>query len=79
MKLGEDVRYKLAEKCITVKEFAEAIGVKRSNAYRVFNQNSIDTALLMKISLCLEYDFFRDLSDEYCRIKKDTRIKSDTQ
>lgn len=58
MKLGEDIRNVLTERDITVKQFAETIGVKRPNAYRIFNQNSIDTALLMKISLCLEYDFF---------------------
>lgn len=78
MKLGEDIRNVLTERDITVKQFAETIGVKRPNAYRIFNQNSIDTALLMKISLCLEYDFFRNLSNEYCCIKKDTLIKNDT-
>lgn len=78
MKLGEDIRNVLTERDITVKQFAETIGVKRPNAYRIFNQNSIDTALLMKISICLEHDFFRDLSNEYCCIKKDTRIKNDT-
>ncbi len=78
MKLGEVIRNVLTERDITVKQFAETIGVKRPNAYRIFNQNSIDTALLMKISICLEHDFFRDLSNEYCCIKKDTRIKNDT-
>ena len=41
MKLGEVIRNVLTERDITVKQFAETIGVKRPNAYRIFNQNSI--------------------------------------
>lgn len=56
---------RLKEKGRTVKEFADAIGYQRSNAYRIFNQTSIDTALLMRISVYLEYDFFAEYSSEY--------------
>ncbi len=63
--IGELIHNRLKERKQTVKEFAEAIGYQRSNAYRIFNQATIDTGLLMRISLFLEYDFFADYSAEY--------------
>ncbi|WP_289199627.1 helix-turn-helix transcriptional regulator [Bacteroides acidifaciens] len=63
--IGESIHDRLRQQGRTVKEFADAIGYQRSNAYRIFNQASIDTELLMRISLYLEYDFFAEYSAEY--------------
>ncbi len=43
--------------------FARKLGLDRSNVYRLFQKNSIDTALLSRISLILGRDFFGILSD----------------
>ncbi len=63
--IGKLIHDRLKEREQTVKEFAEAIGYQRSNAYRIFNQTTIDTGLLMRISVFLEHDFFADYSAEY--------------
>lgn len=38
--------------------FARKLGCNRTNAYKIFKRQSIDTELLMKISQILQYDFF---------------------
>ncbi len=63
--IGETIRNLLKEKGKSVKEFAEALGLQRPNAYRIFAQNSMDTELLLRISLFLEHDFFKEYSDMY--------------
>lgn len=43
--------------------FARKLSCDRSNVYRLFQKESIDTRLLMRISLLLHHDFFSDLSE----------------
>lgn len=51
---------------MSVKLFADKLGIRRTNVYRdVFEQASLDTGLLMKISEILQYDFFADLSKKH--------------
>ncbi|MCM1347946.1 MAG: XRE family transcriptional regulator [Firmicutes bacterium] len=38
--------------------FARKLGCNRTNAYKIFKRQSIDTELLLKISQILQYDFF---------------------
>lgn len=56
---------------MTVKEFSERIGVLRPNVYRIFSSNSIDSQLLMKICVVLNYDFF----DHYSKLLQQTLEK----
>lgn len=44
--------------------FARKLSCDRSNVYRLFQRQSIDTDLLIRISLLLGHDFFSDLSAE---------------
>ncbi len=44
---------------------AKKINCDRTNVYKIFRRASIDTALLLRISAVLEYDFFSDLSKEF--------------
>ena len=48
--------------------FAHKLSCDRSNVYRLFQKESIDTNLLARISLLLGRDFFSDLS-EYIKQK----------
>lgn len=50
--------------------FARKLCLDRSNVYRLFQKNSIDTSLLMRISLVLNKDFFSLLSDQV-RMRRD--------
>lgn len=51
-------------KAHTVTWFANELHCKRTNVYDIFNRQTVDTELLVRISRILEHDFFRDLSDE---------------
>lgn len=42
--------------------FARKLACDRSNVYRLFQKESLDTALLTRISLILNHNFFSDLS-----------------
>ena len=81
--IGYLIRRKLDEQGRSVKEFAEAIGFRRTNVYRIFNQQSIDTELLLAISIYLHYDFFSLYTRRYCEstetsLKKETRLICET-
>lgn len=43
---------------------ASNIPCERSNVYNIFRRASIGIDLLYRISVVLEHDFFKDLSDE---------------
>lgn len=42
--------------------FARKLSCDRSNVYRLFQKHSVDTALLRRVSIILEHNFFDDLS-----------------
>lgn len=60
--LGVLIKEELAAQERTVSWFARKLHIDRSNAYRLFQKNSIDTALLFRISIILDRDFFALLS-----------------
>ena len=63
--IGELIKSELEKQERTITWFAGKIGIDRSNAYRLLKKNSIDTDLLMKISLILGRDFFLLLSEDF--------------
>ena len=48
---------------MTVVAFARSIPTSRENVYRIFRKNNIDIKMLQRISIVLEHDFFKDISD----------------
>lgn len=48
----------------TVSWFARQINCHRTNVYDIFNRESIDVALLIRISHVLNYNFFADIAGE---------------
>lgn len=49
------------------------LGCSRATIYNIFNRDTIDTGELMKISLMLDYDFFKMYSDEFrCSMSKNS-------
>ena len=71
LSIGSLIREKVEASGMTVKEFSERIGVLRPNVYRIFSSNSIDSQLLMKICVVLNYDFF----DHYSKLLQQTLEK----
>ena len=54
---------KVQERSITW--FANKLSVDRTSVYRLFRKNSIDTELLMRISVILNRNFFEELGSEF--------------
>ena len=60
--IGQLIKEELERQERTVAWFARKLSCDRSNVYRLFQKHSIDTALLRRISLILNRDFFAELS-----------------
>lgn len=56
--IGQLIKEELLAQERTVAWFSRKIHLDRSNIYRLFQKNSIDTDLLRRISLVLKRDFF---------------------
>lgn len=64
--IGKQIKDVFDKKGFTVTEFARRINKSRENVYSIFKRKTIDTGLLITISIILEYDFFKlyNLSNE---------------
>ena len=62
--IGSIIKEKFDEQGLSVSWFAKQLYCDRTNVYSIFKRESIDTALLIKISLILKYDFFKHYSDD---------------
>ncbi len=63
--IGQLIKEELASQERTVSWFARKLHLDRSNVYRLFQKNSVDTDLLSRISLILDRDFFEELSSNF--------------
>lgn len=62
--IGELIREELDRQERSVSWLARKLACDRSNVYRIFQKDSIDTSVLKRVSVILNHDFFVDLSDE---------------
>ncbi|MBR6251668.1 MAG: XRE family transcriptional regulator [Bacteroidales bacterium] len=60
--IGKLIREELKRQERSVAWFARHLNCERTNIYSIFKRDSIDTALLARISRILNHDFFLDLS-----------------
>ena len=56
--IGELIKEELKSQERSITWFARKLCIDRSNVYRLFQKNSVDTDLLTRISLVLNRDFF---------------------
>ncbi len=70
MNIGEQIEAILRKQGKSAAWLATQIPCERTNVYNIFRRKSLDVRLLMKISQILEYDFFKDLSEEAFPKKK---------
>ena len=63
--IGSMIKNKLKEDGRSVSWLANKIHCKRANIYKIFDKSSIDTALLLRITLALEKNFFVYYTDIY--------------
>lgn len=65
--IGQNIKDELDRQERTVSWMAHKLGCNRIAVYRILHKNSIDTALLARISTVLGHDFFKELSEEFTR------------
>lgn len=63
--LGKEIRQRLDENKKTVVWFSRQLNCSRTNVYKIFEKEHLDTGLLARISTILERDFFALLSEDY--------------
>lgn len=62
--IGILIKEELAAQERTVAWFARRLHLDRSNVYRLFQKNSIDTDLLRRVCLLLGKDYFAMMSED---------------
>ncbi len=70
MHIGKKIQEAVKRSGLSVTEFASKINYSRRNIYSIFDKQSIDTSLLVKISEVLEHDFFTHYSADSKRTSK---------
>ncbi|MDR0368800.1 MAG: helix-turn-helix domain-containing protein [Bacteroidales bacterium] len=74
--IGNIIREKLEEEGRAASWLAKKINCDRTNIYKIFNRQDINTEQLLKISEALHYDFFAHYS-EFIREKADSVQEGD--
>lgn len=73
--IGSIVERELRKQGCSATWFAAKLRCNRQNVYNIFQRPSIDSDLLMHISLILHHNFFEELSDNYKRRHEEERKK----
>ena len=63
--IGKEIQRVMELRGQTVVGLAREYGCSRIHMYRIFDKSSIDTAMLLRFSLILKYDFFQLYQQEY--------------
>ena len=63
--IGQIIEKGLHRQERSVTWFARRLYCDRTNVYNIFRRQSLDTELLLRISIILEYNFFQIYSDIY--------------
>jgi len=64
MNIGKHIEEILRKKGKSASWLASQIPCERTNVYNIFKRKSLDARLLARISVILEHDFFKELSEE---------------
>lgn len=65
--IGEAIRDELLRQERGITWFARKLYCDRSNVYDIFRRKSIDTELLLRISVVLNFNFFTLYDEEYLK------------
>lgn len=63
--IGQIIKTELERQERTITWFASKLYCDRTNVYKIFKRNSIDSDLLLRISLILEHNFFSYYLNEF--------------
>ena len=62
--IGQDIKDELMRQERSVSWMARKLGCNRTAVYRLMQKNSIDTGLLLSISIILKHNFFSSFEQE---------------
>lgn len=68
--IGNIIKKQFDNQGCSVSWFAKQLCCDRTNIYSIFKRESIDTALLEKISIILNHDFFKYYSEDINNCEK---------
>lgn len=60
--LGNMIKRELKAQGRSVSWLARTIHMERSSIYKIFDRDSLDVGLLIRISIVMDHDFFLDVS-----------------
>lgn len=63
MHIGQLIRQQVEKQGVTVSWLARQLPCSRTNVYKIFDRATIDTSVLVRISIILKYDFFKHYSE----------------
>jgi len=74
--IGQNIKEELHRQERTVSWLAKKLNCNRAAVYRILNKMSIDTSLLMSISIILQHNFFKELQDDINErlFRNDTKV-----
>lgn len=64
MNIGKRIEEILRKQGKSASWLSNEIPCERTNVYNIFKRKSLDARLLMRISVILNHDFFKELSEE---------------
>ena len=75
--IGHKIRQVMDSKprCCTVTWLARQLNCCRENVYDIYHRSNIDVELLRRLSIILEHDFFKDISES---LRDDVSGKNDS-
>lgn len=62
--IGKQIRLIMEERNETVVWLAKHLSCSRTNVYKIFEKHSVDTDILTRISIILDFDFFSLYSED---------------
>ena len=63
--IGHHIKTVFDDSGITVAEFARRINRDRTSVYAIFERQSVDSLLLVEISIALDHNFLQDIEQHY--------------
>lgn len=73
MNIGPVIREVLEDKGVSITKLAVQLSFSRTNIYKMFDRNTIDTNTLFRLCKVVDFDFFALLSDEFNKEQNETK------
>ena len=69
--IGKEIHEELMRQGQSVLWLSQQLGCNRTNIYNIFARDSVNTDLLLRVSIALKRDFFELFSEQYSQAVKE--------